>query len=320
MTTKIIGTGRYVPERIVTNDDLAMIMDTSDEWISERTGIHQRRIDTGEGVVQMALKASEKALENAGISADKLDLIIVATSTADYLFPNTASLIQRELGNHQCVCFDMNAACSGFLYSLNTAHAYIKAGMAKTALIVGSECLSKTMDWTDRGTCILFGDGAGAVVVTEAETGIEETVSHSDGRKGEAIICDGRLFENFLAKKDVTYAYTQMDGQEVFRFAVKTVPECIQELLKKAGIGVEDVDHFILHQANERIIRSVAKRLKTPLERFPMNLHNYGNTSAASIPILLDECNRNGLFHPGDKIVLSGFGAGLTWGATLLTW
>lgn len=320
MTTKIIGTGHYVPECSVSNDDLAMIMDTSDEWISERTGIHRRRIDTGEGVVQMALKASEKALENAGVSAVELDLIIVATSTADYLFPNTASLIQRELGNHHCVCFDLSAACSGFLYGLNTAHAYIKAGMAKNVLIVGSECLSKTMDWTDRGTCILFGDGAGAIVVTEGETGIEEIVAHSDGRKGEVIICDGRPFENFLAKKDVTYAYTRMDGQEVFRFAVKTVPECIHELLEKAEIGIEDVDHFILHQANERIIRSVAKRLKVSPERFPMNLQDYGNTSAASIPILLDECNQKGLFHPGDRIVLSGFGAGLTWGATLLTW
>ncbi|MGN0398176.1 MAG: beta-ketoacyl-ACP synthase III [Candidatus Fimimorpha sp.] len=320
MTTKIIGTGHYVPERIVTNDDLAMIMDTSDEWIVERTGIRQRRIDTGEGVVSMALKASKNALENAGITADMLDMIIVATSTADDLFPNTASLVQRELGNHQCVCFDLSAACSGFLYGLNTAHAYIKAGMAKTVLIIGSECLSKTMDWTDRSTSILFGDGAGAVIVTEAETGIESVVAHSDGRKGEVIICDGRPLENFLVKKNVTYTYTQMDGQEVFRFAVKTVPECIHELLDQAKIGVEDVDYFILHQANERIIRSVSKRLRVPLERFPMNLHNYGNTSAASIPILLDECNRNGLFVPGHKIVLSGFGAGLTWGAALLTW
>lgn len=320
MTTKIIGTGHYVPERIITNDDLAMIMDTSDEWISERTGIHQRRIDTGEGVVQMASKAAKNALENAGITAEELDIIIVATSTADDLFPNTASLVQRELGNHQCTCFDLSAACTGFLYGLNTAHAYIKAGMAKTALVIGSECLSKTMDWTERSTCILFGDGAGAAIVTEAETGIEEMVSHSDGRKGEVIICDGRPLENFLVKKDVTYAYTRMDGQEVFRFAVKTVPECIHELLEKAGIGVEEVDHFILHQANERIIHSVSKRLKVPLERFPMNLQNYGNTSAASIPILLDECNRAGMLQPGDKIVLSGFGAGLTWGAILLTW
>lgn len=320
MTTKIIGTGHYVPDCIVTNDDLAQIMDTSDEWIAERTGIRQRRIDTGEGTSQMALKAAKAAVLDAGIDAQDIDIIIVATSSADHLFPNTACIVQRGLGNHHCMCFDLTAACSGFIYAWTTAHAYISTGLAKTVLIIGSECLSKTMDWTDRGTAILFGDGAGAVVVTAGETGVDEIIVGSDGEKAECLICDSRPLENLKVKIPPKHLFLEMEGQEVFKFAVKKVPECIFQLLDKAGISVDDVDHYLLHQANERIIRSVARRLKVPMERFPINLDQYGNTSAASIPILLDECKRKGMFHPGDKIVISGFGAGLTWGAMLFTW
>lgn len=319
MTTKIIGTGRCIPDRIVTNDDLSTIVDTNDEWIKSRTGIRERRIAETESTVSMAVCAAKNAIADAGIDENEIDLIIVATSTPDEVFPNTACRVQSSIANKHAMCFDLNAACSGFLYALTTAHAYIKAGMIKTALLVGSECISKLIDWKDRSTCVLFGDGAGAVVVTASEEGLFHCICNSDGTKADVIKCDAIRFENFICKKEWN-PYMFMDGQEVFKFAVKTVPSCISNLLDDTGIKVEEITYFLLHQANERIISSVAKRLNVSIDKFPMNMGLYGNTSAASLPILLDEWNRSGNIKQGDKIILSGFGAGLTWGAALLTW
>ncbi|MCD2493542.1 ketoacyl-ACP synthase III [Lacrimispora sp. NSJ-141] len=326
MAARIIGTGSYVPDRIITNDDLAEMVETSDAWIVERTGIRSRRI-TETGTTDMAVRAAKKAMENAGLPPEELELIVVATSTGDCLFPNTACEVQADLGAEKAVCFDLSAACSGFLFSLNTAKVYLESGAYKTALVVGADTLSKTVDWSDRSTCILFGDGAGAAVLSSTEDeqaswnrGIGDFTMGSDGSRGGCLTCRStELCSPFMEEKK-TSGFMTMNGQEVFRFAVKTVPRSIEEVLKKAELSPNDVKYFILHQANERIIASVAKRMKQDTAKFPMNLAQYGNTSGASIPVLLDEINRKGLLKPGDKLVISGFGAGLTWGATLVVW
>lgn len=322
MTSKIIGTGSYLPEQIVTNDDLARVVETSDEWISSRTGIRSRRI-TGNADIDttyMSIAASEQALKNAGISAAELDLIILATSSSDHCFPSGSCEVQAAIGAVNAVAYDISAACSGFIFAMHTVQAYIKAGVYKTALVIGAETLSKLMNWEDRSTCVLFGDGAGAAVIRAEDTGVMEMVIGSDGVKAPVLSCVARTNENFLTGKQPELGYTYMNGQEVFKFAVKKVPECINQVLLQAGVNVDEVDHFILHQANARIVESVAKRLKQPLEKFPMNIDRYGNTSAATIPILLDEMNREGKLKEGARIVLAGFGAGLTWGAALLEW
>lgn len=313
MTTRIIGTGSCLPTNIITNDQLSRQVDTSDEWISSRTGIRNRHVAEEETGAGMASEAAKRALENAGVSADEIELIIVATCTADMQFPSTACMVQKEIGAKHAVAFDLSAACSGFLFALNTAHAYFTAGIYKKALIIGTEVLSKLVDWTDRSTCVLFGDGAGAAVVETSETGLEGFVQHADGDKGEVLTCAG-------TNRTEGPAYIQMNGQEVFKFAVKKVPECIQEVLEMTGTEKEDIRWYLLHQANSRIIQSAAKRLKEPEEKFPMNMDQYGNTSAASIPILLDEMNRSGMLRKGDRLMMSGFGAGLTWGAAQIVW
>ena len=320
MTSRIIGTGHCVPDTVITNDALSKVVDTSDEWIRSRTGIGCRRVVKEETTSYMAYMAAKKALISANIEAEDIDLIIVATSTPDTIFPNTATCVQKLLNNKKAVCFDLNAACSGFVYALNVAHSHIVAGLAKKVLVIGSESMSKVIDWKDRGTCVLFGDGAGATVVVEDNSGFLHTVVGSDGSKGDAIICDGHSSNSFYENKEKEHPFTQMNGQDVFTFAVKKVPEIITQVLQEKDINAEDIHWYILHQANERIINSVAKRLKVPMEKFPMNLEHYGNTSAASIPILLDEMNQKGMLKKGQKIIISGFGAGLTWGATLLTW
>lgn len=319
-TSRIVGTGSYVPEQIVTNDDLAKIVDTNDEWIRTRTGIRQRRLVTEEGTSQMAAKAGERALEQAGVKPEEIELLILATSSQDYCFPSGACEVQAMIGAVNAVCYDLSAACTGFVYALNTAHAFIKAGIYRTALIIGSDVLSKLIDWSDRGTCVLFGDGAGAVVVRAEETGILGIRMHSDGTKGDVLTCGARTNGNFLLGKKPELGYMTMNGQEVFKFAVKKVPEVINEVLEETRTPIQDVRYFVLHQANYRIIESVAKRLKVDIEKFPANMEFYGNTSGASIPILLDEMNRGGKLSPGDKIMLSGFGGGLTWGASLIQW
>ena len=320
MTARIIGTGSAVPEQIVTNEDLSKIVETSDEWISSRSGIKERRVAKEENTTSLAILAGKRALENAGVTAEEIEVIIVATCTPDYFFPNTACQVQEAIGAKHAVAFDLSAASSGFLFALSTAQAYIKGGIYQKALIVGAETMSKMIDWSDRSTCVLFGDGAGAAVVSAEETGVLELVQKSNGAGKGVLSCKARETRNLLNHESETKEYLYMEGQPVFKFAVKTVPECVEEVLKKAEVKKEEIRYYILHQANSRIIQSVAKRLKEPEEKFPMNLSLYGNTSAASIPILLDEMNRNGMLNRGDKLVLSGFGAGLTWGAVLLEW
>lgn len=320
MTARIIGTGSAVPEQIVTNEDLSKIVETSDEWISSRSGIKERRVAKEENTTSLAILAGKRALENAGIASEEIEVIIVATCTPDYFFPNTACQVQEAIGAKNAVAFDLSAACSGFLFALSTAQAYIKGGIYQKALIIGAETMSKMIDWSDRSTCVLFGDGAGAAVVSAEETGVLELVQKSNGAGKGVLSCKARETRNLLNHESETKEYLYMEGQPVFKFAVKTVPECVEEVLKKAEVKKEEICYYILHQANSRIIQSVAKRLKEPEEKFPMNLSLYGNTSAASIPILLDEMNRNGMLNRGDKLVLSGFGAGLTWGAVLLEW
>ena len=320
MTARIIGTGSAVPEQIVTNEDLSKIVETSDEWISSRSGIKERRVAKEETTTSLAILAGKRALENAGIASEEIEVIIVATCTPDYFFPNTACQVQEAIGAKHAVAFDLSAACSGFLFALSTVQAYIKGGIYQKALIIGAETMSKMIDWSDRSTCVLFGDGAGAAVVSAEETGVLELVQKSNGAGKGVLSCKARETRNLLNHESETKEYLYMEGQPVFKFAVKTVPECVEEVLKKAEVKKEEIRYYILHQANSRIIQSVAKRLKEPEEKFPMNLSLYGNTSAASIPILLDEMNRNGMLNRGDKLVLSGVGAGLTWGAVLLEW
>lgn len=320
MTTRIIGTGRAVPNKKVTNNDLADIMETSDEWIYSRTGIRSRHLVEQETTTGMASEAAKKAIKQAGISPEEIELIIVGTVSGDMCYPSTACMVQAEIGAVNAVAFDISAGCSGFLFALNTAHGYISSGLCKCALVIGAETLSKMMDWSDRSTCVLFGDGAGAAIVKEDATGIRAIAQYADGAGGDVLTCKNRASNNPYVKNDIVLDYTNMVGQEVFKFAVKMVPKCINEVLEKANLTVEDVDYFLLHQANKRIIESVSKRLKVPMEKFPMNMEHYGNTSAASIPILLDEFNEANTFKKGDIIVMSGFGAGLTWGATLLEW
>lgn len=318
MAIKILGTGSAVPFRIVTNNDLAEIMDTNDEWIRSRSGIRERRIAVSETSNGMAAEAGRKALEQAGISAEELDLIFVATISPDQVMPSTACEVQNLLGAHQAACFDISAACSGFLYGLHTAAAYLESGFADKILVIGVETLSKIMDWKDRSTCVLFGDGAGAAVVTRQE-GVYQAILGSKGSKGHVLSLGGRKNQNPYVQNKQREEYVHMDGQEVFKFAVSMVPTAIKEVLKKAEVSVDQVDWFLLHQANERILQSVARRLKVPIEKLPMNLDRYGNTSSATIPILLDEMNRDGRLKRGERIVLCGFGGGLTWGAIYFT-
>lgn len=320
MTTRIIGTGSYVPEQIVTNGDLAKIVETSDEWIRSRTGIGARRIATADSTSHMAACAAQEALKQSGVKPEEIDLILLGTSSPDYCFPNGACEVQDMIGAVNAACYDISAACTGFVFALNTAHAFISSGLSKTALVIGSDVLSKLTDWTDRNTCVLFGDGAGAVVVKADSTGILGMNMHSDGTKGGVLTCGSRTNGNFLMGKKPELGYMTMDGQEVFKFAVKKVPECIRQVLDDSGVAAEQVKYFVIHQANYRIIESIAKRLKVSVDRFPVNMEHYGNTSGASVPLLLDEINRKGMLEAGDKIVFSGFGAGLTWGATLLEW
>ncbi|PXV85396.1 3-oxoacyl-[acyl-carrier-protein] synthase III [Lachnotalea glycerini] len=318
MSARIIGTGSALPEHIVTNEYLSTIVETSDEWIRDRTGIKERRIAKEETTSTLASLAAKRALENAGIDRTEIDLIIVATFTPDSNMPSTACVVQQEIGAANAFCFDIGAACTGFLYALSSAYAYIQAGMCKNAVVIGAETISKTVDWTDRGTCVLFGDGAGAVVISEDKMGKMTFVQGSDGSKGNVLTYKGRSLNNLLVKNEEENSFIYMDGQEVFKFAVKKVPECIEELLEKTNTDRNEVKFFCLHQANRRIISSVAKRLKQSEDKFPVNLDQYGNTSAASIPILLDELYQRKQIEAGDKIVISGFGGGLTWGAALI--
>ena len=308
MTGKICGTGAYIPEKILDNEALSKLVDTSDEWIRSRTGIRRRHIaGEKETVAFMAGEAAKAALQNAKLNGSAVELILAATMSAEEAMPGVAARVQQTIGAKGAASFDINSACTGFLAALNTAQTYIEAGIYKTVLVVGAEKLSSLVDWNDRNSCILFGDGAGAVVLKADPEGLYVQVSHSEGEKGQAL----------TAPKN---GFLQMDGRAVFEFAVSRVPEVIREVLKTAGIDKEEVDFCLLHQANRRIISAAVKRLGLEEERFPMNMEEYGNTSAASIPILLYEENRRGKLKKDSLLVLSGFGGGLTYGASLLRW
>ena len=307
---KLLGTGSGVPSEILTNDDLAKLVDTSDEWITTRTGISsRRRCAPGETHTQLCLTAARQALDRAGLEPGQIGVCVVATLTPDRLTPAAACVLQKELGlGEDTVCFDLNAACSGFVYALHTAQCLLAAAPRKYALVIGAEVLSRVTDYTDRGTCVLFGDGAGAAVVEWRE----------DYPSIHAVLgCRGNT-ESLLIPGVAAPSYIHMDGQPVFRFAVEVVPRCITQVLDKAGLSVGDVDRFIFHQANQRIIDMVVKKLKLPVEKCTGNIARTGNTSAASVPLLLDELVREGALRSGQRALCVGFGGGLTWAGALL--
>ncbi len=321
----ISGTGSYVPEKVLTNNDLSEFLDTSDEWIFERSGIRRRHIAAdGEAASDMALHASRNALEMAGIDASQIDLVVVTTVNPDMAFPSTACLLQAKLGiRNNIPCFDLSAACSGFVYGVEVATRMMQSGMYKNALVVSSEKMSSIVDWQDRSTCVLFGDGAGAVVLcaSDAENiGIVGTVLGADG-SDTAMLCmpaGGSLLPTSAETVEKRLHFVRMDGREVFKHAVKIMQEKALEVLDRCGVSSEQVSLLIPHQANTRIIQSVAKRLNIPSEKVYVNIENYANTSSASIPIALDEAMRGGRIKRGDYVLFVSFGAGLTWGATLV--
>jgi 3-oxoacyl-[acyl-carrier-protein] synthase-3 len=321
----IIGTGSYLPEKVLTNKDLQKRVETSDEWIRERTGIRERRIASDkEAASDLAVAAGQRALDMAQVSAGDLDLIIVGTGTPDMLFPSTACLVQDRLGASRAFAFDLSAACSGFLYALSVGDQYIRTGSARTALVIGSEVMSMLMDWTDRSTCILFGDGAGAVVLKgqRSRRGVLSTHLHSEGALWD-LICvpgGGSRFPPSKETLDKRLNFLKMKGSETFKVAVRSLEEAAREALEANRCTTEDLDHVIPHQANLRIIQSVAQRLGIPMEKMVVNLQKYGNTSAASIPIALDEAVRTHRVKEGHLILLEAFGGGLTWGSALIRW
>ncbi|MCM1100115.1 MAG: ketoacyl-ACP synthase III [Clostridium sp.] len=317
MVGKIVGTGSMAPGQSWDNYRLSDMVDTDDGWIRERTGIVRRHVATAEdSVASLAAGAARAALENAGMDAGEIELILVATVSAESLVPCTACRVQSLIGAGAATCFDLNGACTGFLFAMNTAQAYMAQGVYRTALVIGAECLSKLTDWSDRSTCILFGDGAGAAVLRADPEGRFIQVTHSAGDRGGALTCSSRIGGD--VGETPRDAFLRMDGGEVFKFAVSKVPEVIGELLQREQLLVEDIDYFVLHQANARIVRAVAKRLGGNPDRFPMNISEYGNTSSASIPILLDELNRAGRLKNGMRLVMAGFGGGLSYGASLI--
>jgi len=321
----ITGWGMAVPEHILTNDDLAQRIDTSDEWITSRTGIHQRHIASrDQTTASLAVQASIHALESAGLSPGELDLIIVSTSSPEYLFPATACLVQDRLGASKAGAFDLLAACSGFIYALIISTQSIRSGDIQNALIIGSETLSRMVNWKDRNTSVLFGDGAGAFVLQAQEErgGIISSVMRSDGSGGDLLILPAGGSAMPASPETVLnhQHYVQMNGREVFRFASRVMAQATEEVVKKVQLTMDDVHLVIPHQANQRIIESALKSLNLPIERCMINLDRYGNTSTASIPIATCEAIQQGRLKPGDNVVFVGFGAGLTWGAALAVW
>ncbi|EOU1502968.1 beta-ketoacyl-ACP synthase III [Clostridium perfringens] len=318
---KMIGFGLYTPKNLVENERLQEFLETSDEWIRTRTGIERRYISLDENTSDLAVEASKKALSQARLSAEEIDLIIVATVTPDNFTPSTACIVQDKLGAKNAWAFDINAACTGFIYALKLGRSLIRSGEANNALIIGAETLSKALNWEDRGSCVLFGDGAGATVLTstEEDCGIKCVNVKSDGSKGDSLVIQGLpLNSPFKDGREVSENYINMNGREIFKFATKVMEESIVEILEKENIKIEDIAAIIPHQANLRIIDYVVKRLGIPREKFITNLQNYGNTSGASIPIALCESINEGNLKKGDNIIMVGFGGGLTWGAALI--
>ncbi len=321
----ITGWGMAIPEKILTNDEIAKIVETNDEWIVSRTGIHERRIASPEETTaSLATEASIKALEMANLPPEKIDLIIVSTSSPEYIFPATACLVQDNIGAVNAGAFDLSAACSGFIYALNMATQAIRSYSARNALVIGSETLSRMINWEDRGTCILFGDGAGAFVLQASEDpgGLLSAVMRSDGSGGNALSvpAGGSKLPTSADTVAKGLHYIQMNGGEVFRFATRVMARSSQEAVEQAQLKMSDINLIIPHQANRRIIEAAARGLDFPMERVMVNVERYGNTSTASIPIATCEAVKTGRLHSGDKIVLVGFGAGLTWGAAVIQW
>jgi 3-oxoacyl-[acyl-carrier-protein] synthase III len=323
--SKVLGTGSFAPEMVLTNHDLEKMVDTADEWIVERTGIRERRIaDKDVASSDLAYEAARRALKAADLKASQIDLIIVATVTPDMLFPATACILQAKLGARHAIAFDISAACSGFIFALATADNFIKAGAYKNALVVGTETLSKITDWTDRNTCVLFGDGAGAVVVGKSEdgSGIYSTHLHTNGKQGDLLFMPGggSLHPATVHSVESRLHFIKMRGNETFKIAVRALEEVVNEALKSNGLGAADIDMVVPHQANLRIIQATAKRLGIPMDRVVVTLDRYGNTSAASIPIALDEAVRDGRIGPGKNVILEAFGGGLSWASALIKW
>lgn len=326
MRARISGTGSALPERILTNQDLELMVETSDEWIVTRTGIRERRIAADNQYTSgLASEAARRALDMAGINADQLDLIILGTVTPDFPFPATACIVQQEIGASNAAAFDISAACSGFVYGLSLADNAIRSGSARTALVIGAEILSRIVDWTDRNTCILFGDGAGAAVLQaeDGDRGILSTHIFSNGTYWNTLYQPGCGNRNpVTAEKTIAdrLHYIRMDGNDVFKHAVRGMEEAACAALDCNGLTRTDLSLLIPHQANRRIIDAIAKRLELPPEKVMINIHKYGNTSSASIPISLDEANRSGRLKPGDLVMLDAFGGGFTYGSALMRW
>lgn len=317
--SKITGTGGYLPERVVTNADLEKMVDTTDEWITSRTGIKKRHLVVdGETTCDLAEKAALNAMEAAGITKDNIDLIIVATTTPDRVFPSTACLLQDRLDIHGCAAFDVQAVCTGFVYALGVADKFIKSGTHKTALVIGAETMSRTVDWSDRTTCVLFGDGAGAVILEASEEqGILSTHLHADGKYKELLTVPAGVSEN-PALFQSGEAYMQMKGNEVFKMAVNTLGRIVDETLAANNMEKTDIDWLVPHQANIRIINATAKKLSMSMDHVVVTVHEHGNTSAASVPLALNVAVRDGRIKRGETILLEAFGGGFTWGSALI--
>ncbi|MBI5436936.1 MAG: ketoacyl-ACP synthase III [Nitrosomonadales bacterium] len=319
MYSKIIGTGSYLPAKVLTNFDLEKMVDTSHDWIFSRSGIVERHIAAdNELTSDLALQASLRAIEAAGISADEIDLVIVATTSPDQIFPSTACILQDKLGIRNCgAAFDMQAVCGGFVYALNTADLYIRSGQARTALVVGAEVLSRMLDWNDRTTCVLFGDGAGAVVLRASDTpGIVASKLHADGSHRGMLKADGNV-RNGAVQGD---PFIKMDGKAVFKFAVKVLSEVVEEVLEENNLQGSDISWLVPHQANIRIMEATAKKLGLSMDNVIVTVATHGNTSAASIPLALDTAVRDGRIKAGQNILLEAVGGGFTWGAVLIRW
>jgi 3-oxoacyl-[acyl-carrier-protein] synthase-3 len=320
--SQVIGCGAFLPDKILSNAELAKMVDTSDAWIVDRTGIRRRHIARdGEKTSDLALRAAQAALADAGIGADALDMVVVATTTPDETFPAVATSIQSRLGMRRGAAFDVQAVCSGFIYAIAVADNFIKAGQAKTILVIGAETMSRLMDWTDRSTCVLFGDGAGAIVLQAGEgrgdasdRGVLNTKLYSDGRLHDLLYVDGG------PSTTGTTGHLRMQGPDVFKHAVINIADSIQASARESGVAVSEIDWFVPHQANQRILDSTARRLKVPAERFVSTIAEHGNTSAASVPLALDTAVQDGRIKRGDLVLLEAMGGGLTWGAALLRW
>ena len=319
---KISQVAHYAPEQIVTNEDLAQVMDTSDEWISSRTGIKERHISKTESTGDLATEVARQLLEKAGISAEELDFIILATMTPDSMMPSTAARVQAKIGAHKAFAYDLTAACSGFVFALSTAEKFISSGTYRKGLVIGSETMSKSLDWSDRSTAVLFGDGAGGVLLEAAKINhfLAESL-HSDGARGECLTYgETPLTSPFSVPKEAS-TYLKMDGRAVFDFAIRDVSKSIKETIDLSPVSTDELDYLILHQANDRILDKMARKIGVNRDKLPANMTKYGNTSAASIPILLSECVEEGLIllDGSQTILMAGFGGGLTWGTLIVT-